>query len=172
MPPRRFLDGASLGRDGSFIGLTLLPRAIVDLPRDVRDLRPICTDSALGWFGVWIHTASLRCFGRTKTLQARRGRTLPRRGGFGLGRNPAHRVASCTSAAALIRTLTHASLGAVPPKYFSHSACAFSRRRRNLLSSARSNPASISIRAASSWMLILSYRTSRIQAERLPAVNG
>jgi len=151
MSAGRLFDRAPLRHDSLFIGLTLFARAIIDVTRQMRNLRAMRADSALVWLGIRVHAQTLPPFNGDETIQARRGRILPVSDPPGVFRKPTQGMAdNSVSLAVLIRTVTHASLASAPPKYCSHWARAFWRRRQNRLSSARSSPAISSISAASS----------------------
>src|SRR6266702_954263 len=104
MPAGRLLDRASLGCDSLFVGLTLFARAIVNLSRQMRNLRTACADVVLVWLGVRIHAQTLPQSNGDETIQARRGRISPVSDSRRLCRKPTQGVAGdLVSIAVLIR---------------------------------------------------------------------
>ena len=71
MPSRRFFDRAPLGCDSLLVGLSLAAGAIVDVAREVRNLRATFADFALLWFRVRLHDPNITDFSLS-TLKERR----------------------------------------------------------------------------------------------------
>jgi hypothetical protein len=55
MPPRGFLDGASLGRDRLFLRLSFFPGATINVTWQMRNPWPLRAYLSLIRFRVWIH---------------------------------------------------------------------------------------------------------------------